>query len=174
MNGKRGLLRRHCTTDYKINVVDKAIRDKLQLKPRQWMPVSVEMVMGISYDEMYRMKVPTQKWKSFDYPLIDLKMTRADCVKYVEQFGLGRPPRSACYFCPFKSNEEWRHLRDNQPQDWARAVEFDRKIRRSVTPGLTSEFFVHRDYVPLDGADLGKSDEGEYSMGDECEGMCGV
>ncbi len=173
-NGKAGMLRRHCTTEYKIEVVDKAIRERLGYLPRQRMKHNIQVVMGISYDEMQRMKVPQEKWKTFDYPLIDMKLRREDCVAYVEKLGLGTPPRSACVFCPYKTNAEWRRLRDESPPDWELAVEFDRQIRKSVTPGLTSKFFIHRDRVPLSKADLGESDEGHYSMQDECEGMCGV
>ena len=36
-------------------------------------------------------------------------------------------------FCPFKSNFEWRHLRDDDPAGWARAVEVDEALRREGT-----------------------------------------
>lgn len=173
-DGKKGMLRRHCTKEYKIEVVDKFIRKHLKYEPRQKMRHTIEVVMGISYDEMQRMREPQEKWKRFSYPLVDLKLRRADLIKYVEASGIGTPPRSACWFCPYKTNAEWKRLRDNSPPDWEKAVEFDRAIRRSVTPGLTSEFFVHRDAVPLDQADLNDGDENQISMLDECEGMCGV
>lgn len=171
-NGGKGMLRRHCTTEYKIEVVDRAVRDRLQYLPRQRMRHKVQVVMGISYDEMQRMRVPQEKWKSFDYPLVDRQWRRNDCLKYVESFGLGTPPRSACYFCPYKTNAEWRRLKES-PDDWGKAVAFDRQIRRSVTPGLTSEFFVHRDRKPLEIVDLSESDDGQLSLLDECEGLCG-
>lgn len=169
-----GMIRRHCTSEYKIEVVDRAIRDRLGYKPRQKMRHAVEVVMGISFDEMQRMKVPQEKWKTFSYPLIDKEMRRSDCIAYVETAGLGTPPRSACFFCPFKTNAEWRRLRDTEPDEWAKAVEFDRRIRTSKQPGLTSQFFVHRDRVPLEEVDLSDPLEAQFSFLDECEGMCGV
>ena len=172
--GKKSMIRRHCTFEYKIAVVDKAIRERLKYEPRERMKHHIEMVMGISYDEMQRMREPQEKWKTFSYPLIEKEMRRSNCIKYVEATGLGTPPRSACYFCPYKTNAEWKHLRDTDQESWDLAVEFDRKIRRSKTPGLTSEFFVHRDCKPLDQVDLRDGDEGQISMLDECEGMCGV
>lgn len=172
--GKKGMLRRHCTKEYKIELVDREIRRVLGYQPRQKMRHQVELLMGISSDEMGRMRLSTQKWKTNSYPLVDQNLDRAACIAYVEALGIGTPPRSACYFCPYKSNAEWRHLKNNSPEDWDRAVKFDRLIRTSVSPNLTSEFFVHRSRTPLEHADLGETDAGEYSMQDECEGMCGT
>lgn len=171
-DGKAGMIRRHCTQDYKIRVVDRAIRTRLGYLPKQQMKHQVELLIGISSDEQTRMRIAQERWKTFVYPLVDLNMNRAACIRYVEATGLGTPPRSACYFCPYKSDAEWRHLRDEMPDEWAKAVEFDRQIRRSVTPGLTSEFFVHRQRVPLDQADISKDDR-QLTFLDECEGMCG-
>lgn len=171
--GEKGMLRRHCTSEYKIEAVDREIRRILGYEPRKKLRHKIEMVMGISYDEMSRMRIPREKWKSFDYPLVDAKLRREDCISIVKAFGLGAPPRSACVFCPFKSNTEWRHLKKS-PVDWQKAVEFDRAIRTSVSPNLTSQFFVHRSRVPLENADLSESDIGKHSMEDECEGVCGV
>jgi len=56
-------------------------------------------------------------------------------------------PRSACVFCPYKSNHEWRLVRDNDPAGWARAVEVDESFRR---PGMVANrnmelsMYLHR------------------------------
>lgn len=172
-NGKAGMLRRHCTKEYKIEPVDKAIRQFLGYKPRHKIKHKVHLYMGISYDEMERMRESTIPWKTNFYPLVDLKLRRGDCIKYVEKLGLGTPPRSACYFCPYKSDAEWRKLRDEEPQEWEKAIEFDRAIRKSVRPQLSSEFFIHRSRKPLEDADISLDDR-QITMLDECDGMCGV
>ena len=171
---KVGMIRRHCTKEYKIEVVDRSIRNALRYRPRQRMRHHIDLLMGISYDEMGRMRIASQKWKTNHYPLVDREITRQQCIEYVQNLGIGTPPRSACYFCPYKTNEEWRRLRDESPADWQKAVEFDEAIRTSSSPKLTSRFYVHRSAVPLAQADLGTSDEGHHSMQDECEGICGV
>ena len=88
------------------------------------------------------------------------------------------PPKSACTFCPFRHNDEWRWLRDNSPEGWAQAVAMDRLIRDMAEhsrAGLRKggELYVHRDCVPLDQVDLDKPDQGDLWSG-ECEGMCGL
>lgn len=169
-----GMLSRHCTKEYKIEVVDQKIREVLGYGFRQKMRHKIDLLMGISADEMQRMRISQQAWKRNLYPLVDLNLRREDCVRYVEKLGLGTPPRSACYFCPYKTNKEWKLLKEQAPDDWDKAVEFDRAIRTSASPKLTSEFFVHSSRVPLDQADLQDYDSGQLSMLDECEGICGV
>lgn len=173
-DGKPAMLARHCTKEYKIEVVDREIKRQLGIKPKQRMVGTVEIVMGISFDERQRMTAPRDKWKRHSYPLVDMGWWRGHCIEYIERLGVGTPPRSACHFCPYKSNAEWRRLRDEHPVDWDRAVAFDRQIRRSVHETLASEFFVHRSMVPLESADLTDPDEGQMSLLDECSGMCGV
>lgn len=172
-DGKGGMLMRHCTREFKVRVVDREIRKQLGIGPRGKIKTKITLLMGISYDEMERMRISTQAWKTNEYPLVDLELRRQDCIDYVEKFGIGKPPRSACFFCPYKSDAEWRRLRDEHPADWKRAVEFDSKIRRANNERMTNEFFVHRSRVPLDQADISK-DERQMTMLDECEGMCGV
>ena len=89
-------------------------------------------------------------------------------------------PRSACTFCPYHNQAEWRAVRDGDPADWDRACEVDDALRMDssvVTRGATHELYCHRSCVPLRDADLGEDgsdDQMEFAFARECEGMCGV
>lgn len=54
----------------------------------------------------------------------------------------------------------WRWIRDNDPDGWAEAVEFDRAIRhghpRATAQGqpLRGRYYLHRSCIPLDQVDL--------------------
>jgi hypothetical protein len=57
-DGKKGKVRRQCTAEYKIEVIEKVIRRQvLGLRPRQWVPrgTIVHQWIGISVDEAGRM-----------------------------------------------------------------------------------------------------------------------
>lgn len=98
------------------------------------------------------------------------------CLEWMRARGYPQPPRSACYFCPYKSNAEWRKLRDEEPEEWARAVEIDGLIRAGVRD-TTQKLYLHRSLTPLADIDLSTAeDRGQLSVGfgEECEGMCGV
>ena len=172
-NGKKGIGRRQCTSDFKIVAVEQEIRKQLGYKRGQHMKHFINVQLGISTDEMERMKESKHKWQKNEWPLIDiLGFSRKDCVDYCKKIGIA-PPRSACFFCPYRSNAEWLEMKKNQPGEFEKACLFDEKIRKNG--GFTNyrgEQYVHSSLKPLREANLER--RGKYSMRDECDGMCGV
>lgn len=167
---------RSCTRDYKIIPITKALRRLAGVKRGEKSPV-VESWIGISLDEMQRMKPAREAWIVTRWPLIERRMTRASCLAWLEENGHPTPPRSACVYCPFRSNREWRHLKRTDPDGFAAAVEFDRKARAiRESTNWKSLPFVHRSLRPLDEVDLRNDvDRGQRTLwADECTGMCGV
>lgn len=171
-----GMLRRQCTREFKIEPIQKAVREHLGLKPRQRCKGQVRAMLGISIDEVQRMKPSRIAWITNTYPLVQAELSRHDCLKIVADAGLPPPERSACVFCPYHSNHHWRWIRDNHPNEWVKAVDFDRLAREMTMPGADhQQAFVHRSLVPLDEADLNDHDPDQINMfTNECEGMCGV
>ena len=185
-----GIVRRQCTHEYKVRVIERCIRrELLMLKPGQRIPkgVHVKQAFGISVDEKSRASRIYERWimgeAPFEpmFPLLDRRMTRRDCIAWLRENVPHEVPRSACVFCPFKSNREWRLLRDTDPKGWARAVEIDDALRvpgNVVNRGLDQKLYVHRDCNPLRSADLQGADGRQLlldpSWEDECVGMCGV
>jgi hypothetical protein len=179
-----GMLRRQCTSEYKIDVCERIIRRQVVgLEYRQRMPKGVKVVQyfGLSFDEPRRVSKVKNRfvghpWGEGRFPLFDDEMSRADCVEYLKRQAIPHEvPRSACVFCPFKSNFEWRHLRDTDPSGWARAVEVDEALRRPGTVAnrsLEQAIYLHRSCLPLVEVDLGGGNvSGRVAQG-ECEGMC--
>lgn len=177
-DGVDGILRRKCTTEYKVNPILLKIRELMGAKPRQRVRGMVEQWFGISVDEAHRMRMPRETWINNRYPLIEKRMDRYSCLLWLERHGYHRPPKSACIGCPYRSDASWREMRMHQPDEWQEAVSFDRAIRRGL-PGVTSEAYLHRSLVPLEQVDLRSTEEmGQLTLFDgmdaECEGMCGV
>jgi hypothetical protein len=176
-----GMLRRQCTQDFKILPITKKVRELVGLaKGRRGPAVPVvEQWIGISGDEVIRMKPSRLSYVRHRWPLVELGMTRQACVEWCSSRGYPRPPRSACTFCPYRSNAEWRSLRDEDPESFADAVEVDAIIRPGI-PGprrpLGEAWFLHPDRVPLPDADLSTlEDHGQLNLFlNDCEGMCGV
>ena len=107
------MLRRQCTFMYKINPVGQKVRDLLGLKKgeKRKKDTRVEMLMGISKDEVFRMKTNRIPYITNTYPLVDMNMTRSNCLEWMSKYGYPKPPRSACTFCPYHSNEEWKEIK---------------------------------------------------------------
>ena len=76
--GKKGLMLRQCTGDFKIKVITQKVRELLGLKKRQKVKkgTKVEMLMGISKDEVFRIKDNRLPYITNVYPLIDMNMRR--------------------------------------------------------------------------------------------------
>jgi hypothetical protein len=173
-NGQIGMLRRQCTNEYKLEVVDQAIRELYGLKKyARNLPTNV--LIGISLDEIERMKISREKWKTLIYPLIKMRMTRMDCEKYLRDNKLPLPPKSACIFCPFQSDSRWIDKKENFPEEWDLCIKIDKIIRNSTKKGIKSPAFLHPSGKPLDKVDF--KNEKQYKIfqtfKNECEGMCG-
>lgn len=190
-DGSKGMVRRQCTSEYKIKPIERKLRELVGIKARQRPKgVLVEQWMGISWDEMQRMSDPSFPWIIKRYPLVDLRMTRHNCKQWLARRGVDAP-RSACLGCPFHVNDEWRSIRDKDPAGWADAVQFDAAIRAGNVPRapnvndgvvprnsdkLLGQAYLHGSLRPLDLVDLStREDHGQGSLFDtECAGVCGV
>ena len=175
--GGVGILNRQCTLDYKISPIKKKIRELLGLKPRQRAKdVNCTQYIGISLDELNRARESLVPYIDHVFPLIDKRMKRGDCLEWMKKNKYPTPPRSACVYCPYHSNHEWRNIKDNDPEGWKEAIRVDELLRHGNVK-TKSELFVHQSMTPLSEVDLSTDiDRGQtvFSFNDECEGMCGV
>lgn len=160
-----GMLRRQCTHRWKINPMRKWLQENRN-------GATVEQWLGISLDEFQRMKDSDRKYIKHRWPLIERRMTRLDCVTWLDRHGIEIPPKSACTFCPFHSTAEWRRIKQT-PEDWAEAVGVDEAIRKVRPP---FDLYLHPARIPLVDVDLrSEQDRGQLSLWDnECDGVCGV
>lgn len=175
-DGSGSIMPRQCTRDFKIDPITKAINALRRERGR----VPAIVWIGISLDEIGRAKehrnAPRIKHR---HPLLDLRLRRPDCLKWMAENGYPTPPRSACVFCPYHNNAEWRRLKQFEPEDFARAVAFEKELQRANHgASLKGTPFLHRSLVPLDQVDLSTDvDRGQGLLNgfqNECEGMCGV
>jgi hypothetical protein len=173
--GKPGMARRQCTKEYKIEVIQKKVRELLGYQPRQRIPKgAVVQWIGISLDEIQRMKPSRVHWIVNRHPLIEKEMTRGSCLVWLERHGYPQPPKSSCIGCPYHNNRAWLEMKRNDPEAWAEAVEIDRKIRHIGR--FKGQAFLHPQRVPLDQVNLDENQMDIFDDGfiNECEGMCGV
>lgn len=182
-NGRKGMLRRQCTSNYKMRPIRRRVREELGLKPRQQVPenYTVNMLIGLSIDEATRMKPSQDDWIEHRWPLIDADMSRQDCIEWFqERFPDRYLPRSACVICPFRSDAHWLEMREQEPESFREAVEFDRRMRRTNGPVrqiLDGRPYLHPSRRPLDTAIKEVAKNGasrDNHFVNECEGMCGV
>jgi hypothetical protein len=139
-NGGVGKMETYCSGEWKREVTARWLRSLGVEEARVW--------VGISRDEMKRIRTARRKWLQEWYPLLfDVPMGRGDCIRLVmDVMGWPKPPRSACWMCPNMNDEEWREMDE---ADFAKAVEFERKIRKQ-----DNFVFLHEVGKPIDQVDF--------------------
>jgi hypothetical protein len=132
--GKLGRLPTFCSNEWKRRVIMRWIRAQGVTEAAMW--------LGISTDELERMKPSDVQWLSHVYPLIELRPTnRRQCVELIMSAGLPVPHKSRCWMCPHQNKKEWTTL---SAGDIERAVAFDEAIRKQ-----DAAVYVHYSGKPL-------------------------
>lgn len=184
-HGKVGILRRQCTEEYKTQEVFKSLRKIYRLRAKQRTPTT-EIWLGITMEELERMKYPRTSWMTFVYPFLNYRskkdghekviytkqLRRNDCVEWLKSNGFPIPPKSACIFCPFQSDRRWLELKKNNPKEWKKVVRLDERIRNSSQKGIKQPIYLHRSARPLAEANLQENQLELFNA--ECSGMCGI
>jgi hypothetical protein len=165
-DGSRGMGRRQCTAEYKLRPLQRKIVELLGGHPKG----GANVWIGISTDEIHRMKPSRVQYIVNKYPLIEKGISRSDCLAWLEKKEWAAP-KSSCIGCPFHSDNEWRNL---SKQEFQEAIEIDEMIRSQS--GAKGKQFMHRSLKPLSEVDFRTAEDmGQIDMfGNECEGMCGV
>lgn len=171
---KVGMTNRQCTQDWKIRPIERRVAELVGIKPRSpgpRMPI-VEQWIGISTDEIGRLKPARKRWIHNRHPLIEIGWDRRQCERFLEDRGIFAP-KSACRICPFHSDAEWLRLFTKSPIDFEAACEVDDALRsgRTLTKGQP---YLHRSCKPLREIDFTVAMPDPIGWLGECEGMCGV
>ena len=176
ITGKKGMVMRQCTNDYKIQPIRIKIRELCNVKKGKHFPKDkyVEQWIGISTDEVGRMKPARDKYILNRHPLIEAKMSRQDCINYLKKHDIPLPEKSACIVCPYHNDSYWHFMKTERPSEFAEAVDFDKQVR-SITRKEDEQIYVHRSCKPLDEVEFDKKETDKQldMFNNECEGMCG-
>jgi len=131
INGPVGKLPTHCSSEWKRRPIRRWLREQGMEKCDLW--------LGISTDEMERMKISDVNWCHNVYPLIEIVPTsRQQCRSKILAYGWPEPPKSRCWMCPNMSPYSWRQLKAKYPSDFQNAVELEHELR-----GYDDKIYLH-------------------------------
>lgn len=100
------------------SIIKRWCTDKFKLTPiKKYLPDDAICMIGFSVDELKRANNPNNK-----YPLIDLNISSADCVRIIQDYGWPIPVKSACFFCVYARWQEWNWLKIHHPELIEKAV----------------------------------------------------
>lgn len=177
-----GMANRQCTSKYKIKPINDKIKELMGVPKGRRVPKGkrAEIWIGISADEVARAKPSREEWASNRHPLLELGLGRAQLLNWFNENYPGYYlPRSACIGCPYKSDSEWKWLRDNDPAAFEEAKFIDIAMRdiplvRQAITRNGNYAYLHRSRKPLKEVDLDGADDYDAVMSEECEGVCAV
>lgn len=108
---------RNCTVSFKIKPIARWIKQNAP---------NCTLGKGISTDEPHR-ATPSRDNDGYTsaYPLIELGLSRFDCLEIARDAGIPQPPKSACWFCPFKTTDQWTTMRREQPDLFEKAADLE-------------------------------------------------
>jgi hypothetical protein len=169
-SGKIGKQPGFCSDKWKREPIQKYLNDRYGEK--ELTARGVDFWIGMSFEESRRVKYPSGKWQK-RYPLFEAEILRSQAIKIVQDYGLPQPPRSACWMCPNRHNDEWQWMKDNVPQDFEKAVIFEKKLQEDYEWLWLHEQGRHIDKI--DFVELSRSDKQIDIFDKFCDtGMCFV
>ena len=177
ITGKKGMLRRQCTFDYKISVIRKKLRELCNVGYKKRFPKDkyIEQWIGISTDEIQRMKPARDPYILNRHPLIEMNMSRQDCINWMKKNNFPLPEKSACIMCPYHNDAYWHFMKTERPSEFAEAVEFD-KIIRTGAKNIKDNLYLHKSCKNLDEVEFNKKEDDKQldMFNNECEGLCSI
>lgn len=183
-DGTVGMLRRQCTYEYKIRVVDDCIRDQIYQLPKGSRRPLTAVWHGITMDEIERMSIPQEAWKLNTYPFLGYTsqknanaerlswrkpMTRKEVVQWYLNKDIPLPQKSSCVFCPYQSDQSWAWKKEHAPEDFQAAIDVDNAIRDCTRHGVRNPVYLHRSCKPLSEVTFNPKQDEEWG---ECSGNC--
>lgn len=114
-------MKRSCTADFKVATIHRWLKAH---GARKHTPAYVQL--GISTDEIQRAgRGQDLTYEKRQYPLLELGLSRTDCIEIIRKAGLPVPPKSACFFCPFHGETAWSELRRDSPELFDKAQDLE-------------------------------------------------
>jgi hypothetical protein len=142
-SGEVGKLQGWCSGRWKRDVAERWMRSIGIETATNW--------IGISVDELRRVRTQHRGWLRLRYPLIfDVRYSRSQCIARIRADGwAGEIPHSACWMCPNQQDSEWLDMQRNYPADFAAACALEIEIQ-VVDP----YFWLHPSCKPLAAVDF--------------------
>ncbi len=124
----------------------------------------VEMLYGISTDESIRATAKRgNSWQEPVYPLVEMKMSRNDCLSWMAENGFSIPRKSACVNCPYRDDSAWLAMKEEFPEEFERACRYDDLLRdpnwlqvsvKGAYSKIRNKLFTHQSGKPLRDVDF--------------------
>jgi hypothetical protein len=119
------LMGRQCTVVYKITEIIKEIRKREGLLRFSAKQHQINMFIGFTIDEISRVKPSPQSYIVNKFPLVDLRLSKQECIDYVIRKLGFKPVSSVCNMCYANDFKRVYNIFKNDPDSWNKLLVLD-------------------------------------------------
>jgi len=135
---------RTCSQRWKLDPFEKWANNNPQIRAEWLAGRRVEKLIGYDADEPHRVKDYNDDRWVVSYPLIEWDMGRDECVDLIRSVGLEPPGKSACFFCPNRSDSEFRQMREAYPEYLDLAIAMEENAELTSIKGLKRDYTLRQ------------------------------
>ena len=117
------IIRRNCTTDFKIIPIRQYLRERYGKK------AAFVMYVGIAWEEMHRMRDSDVNYIQNFYPLCYDKIDREGCIRILDKYGF-TAVKSGCVGCIFNRKQVWLDMKRDNPKEFERWVLLEKNNKK--------------------------------------------
>lgn len=177
-DGTKYIATRQCTRIYKMDPIHRYLREHLGIPAGKTADMNqhVDMWIGISRDEISRVKPSRKNWITNVHPLVDRDISRAQLQEwFVRNYPSRQLPKSACIGCPFHNDQMWLDMKKNDPASFqeAAAVEWTMHNLPQSRGSLEGTPYLHKSHTPLALVEF-QPNSNTSDQQQECEGLCWI
>ena len=166
-----GPIKRKCTQHYKIKPKEDEIRRLLKNHKKKY----VVDWRGHTTDEIHRAKPDKRKYYKVRWPLLEHRMSDAECAAWARRNNHPEFKWSACIICPFRLRQ-WERAKElmSNAEMAEKIKSVDAGIRDLSGFGLDKKHYLNADYKSMD--EFIKNDYRSRQMSFfDCDGgLCGL
>jgi len=139
-NGELGkMMGRQCTVEYKITQIIREIRNLEGIKRFNPKLHQINMLIGFSVDEMYRLKPSPTPYIKNVYPLYEAGLSKIDCIEYVEKELGFKPKSSVCNMCYANRFDTIYDIFKNDKVSWEKLLVLDYAMANKNQPKIRAD-----------------------------------
>lgn len=119
------LMGRQCTVVYKITQIIKEVRSRENIKRFNKNKHKINMHIGFTVDEISRVKPSPESYIENKFNLVEMGLSKQDCIDYVEKKLGFRPTSSVCNMCYANNFDRVYNLYKNDHEAWGKLLKLD-------------------------------------------------
>jgi len=135
---------RQCTIDYKITQIHKELRIRENVKRFDKKTILINTYIGFTTDEISRVKQSPTSYIKNIFPLVDLNMTKASCIEYVEKVLGFKPKSSACNMCYALTFDRVYEIYSHDPKSWDKVLLLDDAMENYNHNRIRGDIYMFR------------------------------